>query len=72
MNFVKGDMQEQDPDEDAGQDAGQDADLVGTTIGALPVAPLAMPRQVLERPGRLRARLAALFGAGIRTRGLGN
>lgn len=50
----------------------QDADHVGTTIGALPVAPLAMPRQVLEQPTRFWSRLAAVFGAGVRTRGLGN
>lgn len=60
MTFQGGDMQE------------QDADHVGTTIGALPVAPLAMPRQVLEQPTRFWSRLAAVFGAGVRTRGLGN
>lgn len=60
MSFLKGEMQE------------QDADHVGTTIGALPAAPLPMPRQVLEQPVGLWSRLAAVFGAGIRTRGLGN
>ena len=60
MSFLKGDMQE------------QDADHVGTTIGALPAAPLPMPRQVLEQPSRLWARLAAALGAGVRTRGLGS
>ncbi|GGH63580.1 hypothetical protein GVY41_19235 [Frigidibacter albus] len=60
MSFEKGDMQM------------QDADHVGTLIGALPAAPLAMPRQVLERPSTLWSRLIAVFGAGVRTRRLGN
>jgi|GEM_PF-6142839 len=60
MSFEKGDM------------LMQDADHVGTTIGALPAAPLAMPRQVLERPSTLWSRLIAVFGAGVRTRGLGS
>jgi len=60
MSFEKGDM------------LMQDADHVGTTIGALPAAPLAMPRQVLERPHTLWSRLIAVFGAGVRTRGLGS
>ncbi|MDP3340806.1 hypothetical protein [Frigidibacter sp.] len=60
MSFEKGDM------------LMQDADHVGTTIGALPTAPLAMPRQVLERSSTLWSRLMAVFGAGIRTRRLGS
>lgn len=60
MSFEKGDM------------LMQDADHVGTTMGALPAAPLAMPRQVLERPSTLWSRLIAVFGAGVRTRGLGS
>ncbi|WP_164738100.1 hypothetical protein [Frigidibacter oleivorans] len=49
-----------------------EADDVGVTRGALPVAPLGMPKQLLERPEGLRTRLLALVGAGVRTRGLGN
>ncbi|MDR5653218.1 hypothetical protein [Ruixingdingia sedimenti] len=46
--------------------AGLDADRLAETLGAPPVAPLAMPRQVLERgPGAVRAGLALrLFGLG--------
>lgn len=60
MSFEKGDM------------LMQDADHVGTTIGALPAAPLAMPRQVLEQPITLWSRIATALGAGVRSRGLGS
>lgn len=50
----------------------QDADRVGVTIGVLPAAPLSMPKQVLEQPLGLWGRVAALFGAGVRTRGIGH
>lgn len=48
------------------------ADDVGVSFGALPVAPMVMPRQVLEQPLGIRARLAAVFGQGVRTRGIGH
>lgn len=61
MNVLDGDVPTQE----------QRADRVGESIGALPAAPMVMPKQVLEQPVRLRARLGALLGAGIRARRLG-
>lgn len=41
-------------------------------LGALPNAPLAMPRQVLEHPEGLLARLRPLWDGWLRTNVLGN
>lgn len=50
----------------------RDADLVGETIGVLPVAPLPMPVQVLEQPVGLWGRIVGLLSGGVRTRGVGH
>lgn len=55
-----------------GEAASQCAENVGVTIGLLPTAPLAMPKQVLERRLGLMARLAGLWRLAQRPRGLGH
>ncbi len=42
------------------------------SLGALPFAPLAMPRQVLENPQGLIARLRPVWDGWLRTYVLGN
>ncbi|WP_336460691.1 hypothetical protein [Frigidibacter sp. MR17.24] len=48
-----------------------DAELVGESLFALPVAPMVMPTQVLERQHSIVARIASMFG-GARVGKAGN
>lgn len=50
----------------------EEIEAVGDGFGALPVAPMVMPEQVLERGAGLRARIAALVPVSFGTRKAGH